>query len=82
MLLGGLSAPVKLLTPPVGTYPTWYGEAIYSEGDRVLFNGLPYESKWWNKGESPAAAASYPDSSPWMLLAQEQIVVIREARGF
>lgn len=73
--------PVKLLTLPAGTYPTWYGEAIYSEGDRVLFNGLPYESKWWNKGESPAAAASDPDSSPWILLTQEQIAAIREARG-
>lgn len=73
--------PVKLLTLPEGTYPIWEGEKIYTEGDRVIFNGLPYESKWWNKGESPAAAAADPDSSPWLLLTQEQIAAIREARG-
>jgi chitinase len=73
--------PVKLLTLPEGTYPEWEGETIYVENDRVIFNGLPYESKWWNKGESPAAAAADPDSSPWLLLTQEQIAAIREARG-
>lgn len=74
--------PVKLLTLPAGTYPQWDGQAIYTEGDRVIFNTMAYESKWWNQGESPAASASDPDSSAWLLLTQEQIAAIREARGW
>jgi chitinase len=73
--------PVKLLTLPVGTYPAWAGEAVYNEGDRVLFNGMPYEAKWWNQGDSPAAAAVNPDNSPWLMLTQDQIAAMREVRG-
>ncbi len=73
--------PVKLLTLPDGIYPTWEGIQIYNEGQRVMFDGMPYEAKWWNQGESPAAAAVNPDNSPWLLLTQEQIWAIREARG-
>lgn len=74
--------PVKLLTLPAGTYPIWSGGVVYTEGARVMFNEMPYEAKWWNQGESPAASASDPDSSPWLLLTQEQIAAIREVRGW
>lgn len=73
--------PVKLLTLPPGTYPSWDGHAVYNEGDRVLFDGMPYEAKWWTQGDSPAVAAVNPDNSPWRMLTQEQISAIREARG-
>jgi chitinase len=73
--------PVQLLTLPPGTYSSWDGYAVYNEGDRVLFDGMPYEAKWWNQGESPAAAAVNPDNSPWQMLTQDQIAAIREARG-
>lgn len=73
--------PVKLYTLPAGTYAEWYGHITYNEGDRVLFNGVPYEAKWWNQGESPAAAATNPDNSPWLLLTQEQIIEMLKVRG-
>lgn len=73
--------PVVLLTLPAGTYPAWSGQTIYNTGDRIIFEGMPYEAKWWNQGESPAAAAVNPDNSPWLLLTQEQIAAIREVRG-
>lgn len=73
--------PVQLLTLPMGTYPIWDGHGVYNQGDRVMFDGMPYEAKWWNQGDSPAAAAVNPDNSPWRMLTQEQIAAIREARG-
>jgi chitinase len=68
--------PIPQPTLPAGTYPDWSGTTIYHTGDRVLFNGVPYQAKWWNTGQSPAAATSNPDSSPWVPLTQEQINAI------
>lgn len=65
--------PIPQPTLPPGTYPTWSGTEIYNEGDRILFNGIPYQAKWWTQGDSPAAATSNPDSSPWVVLSQQEI---------
>jgi chitinase len=65
--------PYHALTLPSGTYPDWAGGAVYDKGDRVLFDGVPYESKWWNQGESPEASSADPDSSPWVPLTETQI---------
>jgi chitinase len=65
--------PIKQATLPAGTYPMWSGKNTYDKGDRVLFDGTPFQAKWWNQGESPAAAASNPDGSPWVPLTQAQI---------
>lgn len=65
--------PVKQLTLPLDTYPAWVGTEEYEAGDRVLFNGTAYQSKWWTLGDSPAASSSNADSSPWVPLTQEQV---------
>jgi chitinase len=65
--------PIPQPTLPTGTYPDWSGTSIYTTGQRVLFNGVPYQAKWWNQGQSPAASSSNPDSSPWVPLTQAQI---------
>ena len=65
--------PIKQPTLPTGTYPNWSGTAAYNTNQRVLFNGVPYQAKWWNQGASPAAASSNPDGSPWVPLTQAQI---------
>jgi chitinase len=65
--------PIAQATLPAGTYPEWSGTSTYEAGTRVLFKGTPYQAKWWNQGQSPAAAASDPDDSPWVPLTQEQI---------
>jgi chitinase len=70
--------PIPQVILPVGTYPTWSGTDEYQTGDRVLFEGTPYQSKWWNQGESPAAASSNADSSPWVPLTQAEILKIIE----
>ena len=73
--------PIEQPTLPAGTYPRWSGETIYEAGDRVLFDGIPFQAKWWNEGESPAASSSNPDSSPWLALSQAEIKAIVEARA-
>lgn len=65
--------PVSQATLPAGTYPQWSGTAPYDTAQRVLFEGIPYQAKWWNQGNSPAAASSNADASPWTPLTQEQI---------
>jgi chitinase len=65
--------PIKQATLPEGTYPEWSGTEIYEGGERVLFEGIPFQAKWWNEGESPAASEANSDSSPWIPLTQRQI---------
>lgn len=69
--------PFEQPTLPVGTYPDWSGTTQYNKGDRVLFEAVPYESKWWNQGESPDAALSGPDASPWVPLTEAEVKAVR-----
>ena len=69
--------PIPQPTLPPGTYPKWSGTATYNTGQRILFNGIPYQAKWWNKAESPAAASSNSESSPWVPLTQAQINALK-----
>ena len=71
--------PIELPTLPAGTYPEWEGPVVYEKGDRVLFDGVPFESKWWNEGESPEAASSNPDGSPWAALTEAEVAALTDA---
>lgn len=71
--------PMPQLTLPQGTYPTWSGTTEYTAGERVLLDGLAYQAKWWTQGDSPAASAENPDSSPWIPLTQAQISELLKA---
>ena len=66
-VLPGDHAPV-IPRPSAGTYPAWSISDNYQAGDKVLFNGLPYESKWDNQGISPQGSLSDPADSPWKAL--------------
>lgn len=70
--------PIQQPRLPAGTYPEWSGEEVYDGGDRVLFDGTPFQAKWWNEGESPAKSAANSDASPWIPLTQAQIMDILE----
>lgn len=72
--------PVQLPTLPEGTYPEWSGTQQYDKEQRVLFDGIPYEAKWWTQGDSPAATSSSPNSSPWKALTQKQIEEVLSKR--
>jgi chitinase len=71
--------PIPQPTLPAGTYPDWAGTAIYEKGALVLFDGVPFQSKWWNQGESPDAAAANPDGSPWAALPDEAVQELLDA---
>ena len=71
--------PIPKPTLPAGTYPDWAGTAIYEKGALILFDGVPYESKWWNQGESPDAAAADPDGSPWAVLSDTEVEKLLDA---
>ena len=68
--------PIEQPTLPAGTYPDWTGTAVFEKGSRVLFDGVPFEAKWWTQGDSPEAASSDPDSSPWVPLTLDQIAQV------
>lgn len=68
--------PVVVPTLPDGTYPDWAGVTAYDKGARVLFSGVPFEAKWWTQGDSPEAASSEPDASPWVPLKASEIANI------
>ena len=53
---------------PAGTYPAWSLGTQYQVGEKVLFNGLPYQAKWSNQGVSPATQSTDPSGSPWKAL--------------
>jgi chitinase len=63
------SHPPTTTTLPSGTYPVWSPRTNYVQGQRVLFAGLPYQAKWYNQAQSPAAAATDPTGSPWTALS-------------
>ena len=65
--------PIPQPTLPPGTYPAWSGTVAYDKGKRVLFDGVPFQAKWWTQGDSPEAASANPDSSPWAPLTQDEI---------
>lgn len=65
--------PIPQPTLPAGTFPEWEGKVIFEEGDIVLFDSIPYKAKWWTQGDSPAAASSDPNSSPWKPLTRDEI---------
>lgn len=68
--------PIPQPTIPKGTYPSWSSKAIYNRGQRIIFEGVPYQAKWWNQGESPATISSDPEGSSWAKLTQAQINAI------
>ena len=44
---------------------TWQKDKVYVQGDRVTFNGVNYEAKWWNTGQLPDQSG---DFGPWKKL--------------
>jgi chitinase len=71
--------PVEAPVLPAGTYPEWTGTDVYTEGARVVVDQYAFEAKWWNQGDSPAAASTDPDNSPWVRLTDAQLQEVIDA---
>jgi chitinase len=53
---------------PAGTHPAWSLSTQYQAGDKILYQGLPYQARWVNQGVSPASESTDPSGSPWQAL--------------
>jgi chitinase len=53
---------------PAGTYPAWSATKVFTVGDRVLYQGLPYRAGWYTQGDLPGSAGQNGTESPWTAL--------------
>ena len=65
--------PQVQIALPEGSYANWSPTEIYEVTNRVLLEGVPYESKWWNQGASPSATALNGETGPWRLLTVAEV---------
>jgi chitinase len=67
-LLGPVDPSDEPFTPTTvapGTHPDWLPDVVYSSGDRVLFDGLPYEARWNNQNDVPSTLFPVGPDSAW-----------------
>jgi chitinase len=57
--------PFTPITVAPGTHPDWLPDVVYSTGDRVLFDGLPYEARWNNQNDVPSTLFPVGPDSAW-----------------
>ncbi|MGK0721906.1 chitinase [Leucobacter sp. W1478] len=61
---------------PEGALPNWSKSAVYERDSQVMFDGTGFVAKWWTQGDSPDAAFVVPDSSPWRVLTDDEILIL------
>ncbi|MFC7527350.1 chitinase [Actinoplanes sp. GCM10030250] len=65
----GPVGPNETAPPPnpiaTGVTDQWNPETVYARGDRVLFNGLPYQSRWSTTGDAPSTEYPISPDDPW-----------------
>jgi chitinase len=60
----GSTAPTLVKTVS-GDFAKWSPSRVYHEGDRVSFDGMPYQARWYTQGEQPKAELPSDPSAPW-----------------
>lgn len=60
--------PATTPTLPSGTYPEWSAGTAYEKGQRVLYDNIGYEAKWWTQGDVPGVDVISPSDTPWQLI--------------
>ena len=60
----GSQAP-ELVKLASGDSKEWSPTRVYHEGDRVNFEGMPYQARWYTQGEQPLAELPPNPSQPW-----------------
>jgi chitinase len=55
----------QLVNTVEGNFPKWSPSIVYHEGDRVSFDGHPYQARWYTQGEQPKAELPSDPSAPW-----------------
>ncbi|WP_148716973.1 glycosyl hydrolase family 18 protein [Chitinolyticbacter meiyuanensis] len=57
-------SPTPVVTTPVtpapsACYPAWAAASVYTGGQRVTYQGVNYEAKWWTQGDNPAQSGDW-----------------------
>jgi chitinase len=60
----GSRAP-KLVPLVKGSFRQWSPTTVYQGGDRVDFKGMPYQARWYTRGEQPLEELPSDPSQPW-----------------
>jgi chitinase len=60
----GSKAP-NLVKLDQADHPKWSPSAVYHGDDRVTFEGLPYQARWYTQGEQPLPELPSDPSAPW-----------------
>jgi chitinase len=71
LLIGPVPAGSTAYTPSLlvsATQPAWSATTVYREGQRVSFHGLPYQARWYSKGNQPLDELPSDPNSPWQPL--------------
>lgn len=53
---------------PAGTHPRWSPSQVYRAGQKVLYDGLPYQAQWYAQGDVPGEEGPNGTISPWQPL--------------
>lgn len=51
-----------------GTHAAWSPDRVHRRGDRVLYRGLPYQAKWYTRGDPPGTPLPDGVPQPWRAL--------------
>lgn len=60
----GSRAPKPVLLA-AADQPPWSPSAVYRQGQKVSFEGLPYRARWYTHGEQPLSELPVATSEPW-----------------
>ena len=61
-------APPKPSPTVTGVKTPWDATTLYARGDRVLYDGLPYQARWSTKGDVPPVEFPINPDEPWQTL--------------
>jgi chitinase len=53
---------------PAGTHPAWSHTKVFRAGEKALYEGLPYQAKWYTQGDVPGETGDNGAPSPWKAL--------------
>jgi chitinase len=55
-----------------GRQPRWSRTRVYHAGARISYQGLPFQARWWTRGDRPATALPADDQSAWRPLYRDR----------
>ncbi|HTW11311.1 MAG TPA: chitinase [Solirubrobacteraceae bacterium] len=55
----------RLILQVSAKQPTWSPKTVYRQGQKVSFDGLPYEARYYTLGDQPINALPGDPDSPW-----------------